>query len=310
MWKLYQAPQPRLTTLPITDSTCSFCHKIGYWRVKCRKAKKSNPTVQKNNPPYHPKNWQGGGKKADEVGVLEGDPHCDEITIHAWLADQKKRPKDPKEIVLADISIDVMTESFANVEMPVASKKRASLWCRIDTSVEGKVMSLWAFWKLFPNWLTKTRLLIGLQKCKTKLRVYNETNIPQLSPLNITISWKDKETSKVHKTDNTFYVVDTPGPAILGLPSCSRLRIVHLNYSVKFRKHGKPINTCPKRGKIQQDMKNLKPINSCEDRRKIYPDHFEGIGKFPGTYHNHLKEDAIPIACTKEVPDSHKTTGG
>ena len=28
---------------------------------------------------------------------------------------------------------------------------------------------------------------------------------------------------------------------------------------------------------------------------KAYPDHFEGIGKFPCTYHIYLKEDAIPV---------------
>ena len=42
-------------------------------------------------------------------------------------------------------------------------------------------------------------------------------------------------------------------------------------------------------------MKNLKPINSKDDLIKAYPDRFEGIGKFPGTYHIYLREDAIPV---------------
>ena len=109
--------------------------------------------------------------------------------------------------------------------------------------------------------------------------------------------------------DTTFYVAETPGPAILGLPSCSRLRIVHLNCSVQFRKHGKPVQPCTEREKGQQDMKKLGPINSREDLIKVYPDHFEGIGKFPGTYHMHLKEDAIPVVHPpRKMPDSHKTT--
>ena len=45
-------------------------------------------------------------------------------------------------------------------------------------------------------------------------------------------------------------------------------------------------------------MKNLKPINSKDDLIKAYPDRFEGIGKFPGTYHIYLKEDAIPVVHT------------
>ena len=156
-------------------------------------------------------------------------------------------------------------------------------------------MPLRAFGKLFPNRLTKAGLPTGLRKCNTKLRAHNGTNIPQLGALDTTISWKDEETNEVHKMDTTFYVAETPGPAILGLPSCSRLRIVHLNCSVQFRKHGKPVKPCPEREKVQQDMKKLGPINSCEDLIKAYPDCFEGIGKFPGTYHIYLKEDAIPV---------------
>ena len=45
-------------------------------------------------------------------------------------------------------------------------------------------------------------------------------------------------------------------------------------------------------------MKNLKPINSKDDLIKVYPDQFEGIGKFPGTYHIYLKEDAKPVVHT------------
>ena len=138
----------------------------------------------------------------------------------------------------------------------------------------------------------------GLRKCNTKLRAYNGTNIPQLGALDTPITWKDEETKEVHKMDTTFYITNTPGPAILGLPSCSRLRIVNLNCSVQLRKHGQPVKVSKEREKVKQDMKNLKLINSKDDLIKAYPDQFEGIGKFPGTYHIYLKEDAIPVVHT------------
>ena len=96
--------------------------------------------------------------------------------------------------------------------------------------------------------------------------------------------------------ETTFYVADTPEPAILGLPG--RLRIVHLNCSVQFRKHGKPFKSCPEREKVKQEMKDLQPVNTREDLIKAYPDCFEGIGKFPSSYHIYLKEDAIPVIRT------------
>ena len=99
-----------------------------------------------------------------------------------------------------------------------------------------------------------------LQKCNTKLRAYNETNIHQLGALGTPITWKGEETKEVNKMDTAFYIADTPGPAILGLPSCSRLRIVNLNCSVQLRKHVQPIKVSKEREKVKQDMKNPKMI--------------------------------------------------
>ena len=98
--------------------------------------------------------------------------------------------------------------------------------------------------------------------------------------------------------DTTFYIGDTPGPTILGLPFSSRLRIFNLNCSVQLRKHGQPIKVCMEKEKVKQDMKNLKPINSKDGLIKAYPDRFEDVGKFPGTYHIYLIEDNIPVVHT------------
>ena len=186
-----------------------------------------------------------------------------------------------------------MTEAFATV----------------DTG-GGNMIPLQAFAKLFPNRLTKTGMPTGLQKCNTKFRAYNGTNIPQLSALETTITWKDEETKEVNKMDTTFYVANTPGPAILGLPSCGRLRIVNLNCSVQLRKHGQPVNVSKEREKVEQDMKNLKSIDSKDDLIKAYPDRFKGIGKFPDTYHIYLKEDVIPVVHTpQKMPNCHTTLG-
>ena len=87
------------------------------------------------------------------------------------------------------------------------------------------------------------------------------------------------------------------------IPSCSRLRIVHVNCSAQFRKHGKPIIACPEREKVRQGTKNLQPINSREDLIKGSPDCFEGIGKFLYTYYKYLKKDVIlNVHTTKKCP--------
>ena len=113
----------------------------------------------------------------------------------------------------------------------------------------------------------KDEMPTGLQKCNTKLRAYNGTNIPQLNTLDKPITWE-----QVNKMDTTFYITDIPRPAILGLPSCGRLTIVNLNCSVQLRKYGQPIKVSKEREKVKQDMKNLKLINSKDDLIKAYPD--------------------------------------
>ena len=175
---------------PAKDSTCHSCQKIGHWKQKYRKSNKAKDAHKK--PKSQPQRWHGGRRRADEVGVLEGDPAFDEVMIHAWLTDQKK-PEHPEKITLADISIDAMTEAFATVDMPVASKKRASLWCKVDTGVGGNVMPLRAFAKLFPNRLMKTGMPTGLWKCNTKLRAYNGPTF-----LN-SVHWKQPSPGRMRK---------------------------------------------------------------------------------------------------------------
>ena len=69
---------------PAKDSTCTYCRKVGHWRVKCRKSKRTAPGSMKTpNPQQPPRHRLGGKKKVDEVGVSEGDPHYDEISIQA-----------------------------------------------------------------------------------------------------------------------------------------------------------------------------------------------------------------------------------
>ena len=57
------------------------CQKIGHWKQKCRKSNKAKDAYKK--PKSQPQWRHGGRKRADEVGVLEGDPAFDEVMILA-----------------------------------------------------------------------------------------------------------------------------------------------------------------------------------------------------------------------------------
>ena len=46
---------------------------------------------------------------------------------------------------------------------------------------------------------------------------------------------------------------------------------------------------------MHDDLEMLQTLSSREDLISAYPDQFEGIGSFPGTYHITLREDARPV---------------
>ena len=66
---------------PAKDSTYHSCQMIGHCKQKCRKSNKAKGTHKKCRS--QPQQYYGGRKRADEVGVLEGDPAFDEVMIHA-----------------------------------------------------------------------------------------------------------------------------------------------------------------------------------------------------------------------------------
>ena len=66
---------------PAKDSTCHSCQKIGHWKQKCRKSNKAKDAHKKPNS--QPQWRHGGRRRADEVGVLKGDPAFDGVMIHA-----------------------------------------------------------------------------------------------------------------------------------------------------------------------------------------------------------------------------------
>ena len=87
-------------------------------------------------------------------------------------------------------------------------------------------------------------------------------------------------------------MADTPGPAILRLPSCERLEVVKLNYTVKAIQDTLHL---PGPTPALPAAKKTLPIESTEDIIKKFLDRFQGIGQFPGEYTIKLCDNAQPV---------------
>ena len=158
-------------------------------------------------------------------------------------------------------------------------------------------MPLRAFSKLFPERFNTDGHPTGLTPSTTRLSAYNGSTIKQYGTFDTHIDWTPKGTKTTNRLHTRWFVADTPGPAILGLPTCRRLGIVELNCAVNLlqKKLTQQKTSTTECQKVQDDLEKLKPFSSREDLINAYPDRFEGIGRFPGTYHITLRKDARPV---------------
>ena len=108
---------------------------------------------------------------------------------------------------------------------------------------------------------------------------------------------------KPGRIQSKWYVADTPGPAILGLPACESLQVITLNCAVHIT-HIVSVTL----GNKEQPKAPLIPMGNAEKQQTFslpnpsgkiltkkqlieeYPDCFKGIGRFPGTHKIHLQE--------------------
>ena len=91
-------------------------------------------------------------------------------------------------------------------------------------------------------------------------------------------------------THSYWYIADTPGPALLGLPACEKLAVVQVNFAVgTTQPERSPTGTTPTqaaRAAKPPTARTLKSkcIQSTDDLMREFPDRFTGIGKFQGEY--------------------------
>ena len=145
----------------------------------------------------------------------------------------------------------------------------ATLRVKVDTGAQGNVMPLRTFQCMYPSNIDTEGIPVrgSLEHRDTILTAYNGQLIRQYG----TTRLKCVHETTTHEAE--FFVADTPGPVILGLPSCRKLNLVTLNCAVS---------------------EHPPPLNSKEDLR-LYPDCFKGIGKFRETFHITLDPAVTPV---------------
>ena len=135
----------------------------------------------------------------------------------------------------------------------------------MDTGAQGNILPLRTFQAMCPNPTP------GIVKESTAiLTAYNGSEISQDGKLQLPCKYEDSPW-----TTESFYIANTDGPAILGLPSCRVLKMVTLHCAIE----------------TSQPLK----IESTEDLVTKYPDQFDRIGHFQKKYHIVTDPDVPPV---------------
>ncbi|KAI8511906.1 hypothetical protein Bbelb_110060 [Branchiostoma belcheri] len=162
-------------------------------------------------------------------------------------------------------------------------KLNINLRLKIDTGAQSNVLPLEHYKKMFPENMTRHKKVKAgmLTPSQVILTAYGGTRIPHLGKTTITGKHGGKEVKC------SFYVTTTQGPAIIGLSTCQKWKIISINHEVKTSSH-----------KIEAAMplKDRPPIHSKKELMEMYPECFDdNVGCFKGEYHITIDPDVKPV---------------
>ena len=297
---------PDHNNCPTWNAVCNRCSKRGHWCAKCHSSGTAGKhTAKSDGAVKGPHHWCcERGKKANIVQVsTEETPPCDELFVDA-LDCGTVGDTHPEEIVINDVCTPRCNEAYTMVKLPtsISSKRTASLCVKVYIKPGGNVLPLHVFWHLHPDQISPAGLPTGLDHISTRFTTYNGSHIPLYGAFHGHIIWQPGSPGiRPCQIKSYLYIADTPGPAILGLPSCKRLMIMKINCAITVMWLGTkppspaPASTIATTAKPATVHTAAKSIRSTDDLIKEFPDWFTGIGRFPGKYKIWLQHDVHPM---------------
>ena len=183
----------------------------------------------------------------------QNSPAVDELYFDSVNVDTKKSSVP-----------DNATQAFVDLKIGT-SVYQEELKCKVDTGAEGTILPLSIYESLQQH--TVPKQLCSLTSSSVKIIAYGGTPVKLHGTCRLGIRHKHQFTS------TTFYVTDTKGPVLIGLPTCQTLGLVSLNFNIQVTDHP---------ATIQPDVKGNAIARG--EILKQYSDVFDGIGCFEGTF--------------------------
>ena len=256
-------PQQPRERCPAYGSSCRGCGKPNHWQKVClsggpntgRGSERGRP--DKSNAPTHRqdqgqnqgqyrqrsrsrprprrqpawRNQQRNGKSSDVhyVQQEEYDPMYDPVPQFEQLCFETIDFQCTVDAISGDR--DTRDELFAHLDIQIPDRPgQHTLKTKVDTGAQGNILPIRIFRRMFPRLLDSS----GFPKPgsttprHTRLMAYNGTDIPQYGSITLQCKY---ENSVWMKTE--FFIAESDGPAIVGLPSSRALRLVTVNCAIQ-----------------------------------------------------------------------------
>ena len=165
------------------------------------------------------------------------------------------------------------TEAFTSINFQLNQHQVAKLRGKVDTGAQSNIFPLRTYHKIYPQNLDSSGYPTSTKPSSTTLTAYNGTRIPQHGTLTMQCQFENSPWEQC-----LFYVAETNGPIIFGLPTCTTLGIVTMNCVIS-----------------KGTQPSTQSMNTLEDLKANFPDRFTGLGKFATSQRLILHDDSTPI---------------
>ena len=276
---------------PAWGTSCAKCDKPNHWASQCRGNKniESSGHAATNSKPRQERErrHRRKGQKSKKVHVVYQDSDSNDYDSDNF-----------DELSFSEITQhgahDSRTEVFTSLKVKLPRRPGThKLKVKVDTGAGGNTLPLRTFKQMFPEQTDEQGFPRSgaTQPKNTILTAYNGSTIRQFGVISI----KCRHDPQGEWTMANFFVVDTNGPAILGLPTSRQLQLITLHCHVDV-----------------QEGSEQPPIHSTQDLIKAYPGQFDKVGNFAGSYKIVIDPEIQPVIhaprrCPIHIKDELKT---
>ena len=248
---------------PAHGDTCRACGKLNHWAKFCQQRSQNRPKMHNERPKTH----KPRKKKHISFNAVDMDSEDEDEYTEAGATYYKQF----FSVTVSDKFLDSIStgreEAYTSLQIqpPGLEPGNYSIRLKIDTGAAGNTLPLRTMQQMYGSSALNHKSL--KPNNGVKLTAYNGQQIPCHGSIELECKHGNMEWTKA-----MFYVVDVPGPPIIGLPTSEQLKLVTINVGAVTKK--KPTNNT-------NDLKDGWPL--CSNRP---------FGDMPGDADLYAKENA------------------